>query len=138
MQDGTVIFRIVVRVNFDSLALSAGNLGRGAGGNKGLQDSLAYPRALCLTRALNIEEANGSAIELELVLDAAIEGEGLGTGEINAAILELLTVVDADGDEAAGLGMAGVAGEFENGDGAEDRRIFVVLFDLAGILGGGG
>jgi hypothetical protein len=89
---------------------------------------------LRLARSLNVKVAHSSAVELQLVLNPAIEGEWLGPGKIDAAILELLSVEDTDRDETAGLGMDRIACIFKNRDGTQHGRVFVLLFDLAGIL----
>jgi hypothetical protein len=77
------------------------------------------------------------AIVLELILDVAFERERLGMIEIDAGVIEILAVVDADGNEAAGLGMRFVTGPLEDRDSAQVWRIRVGFGDLAGILRGG-
>ena len=58
----------------------------------------------------------------------------LRTCEIDVAILQSLAVVNGDGDEPAGLGLALVAGPLKDADGAQVGRIFGFLGHLAGIL----
>ena len=96
--------------------------------------AVAHPRALLPAGILDVEEAHGLAVLLELVLHLAFERERLGPGQVDAPILEFLAVVDAHGHEAAGLGVVRVAGPLEHGDGAQLRRVFVGVGDLAGIL----
>ena len=112
-------------------------LGRGNG--KRLPCAIADPRALLLAGVLDVEEAYRSAILLEFVLDLSGQGKGLGAGHVNAAILKLVgqnapLIKDGDGDQAAGLGAACIAGPLEDGNGAQFGRVLAALGHLAGIL----
>src|SRR6202034_1376246 len=99
--------------------------------------AVAHPGALLEGRVLDDVETDVLAVVLELVLDVALEGERLGLGEVDAAVLELVAVKDADRNEAAGLGMLLIAGPLKDRDGAELRGVARVG-DLAGILCGSG
>ncbi len=78
------------------------------------------------------------AIVLELILDVALQCERLGLGEIDAGVIEILPVVDANGNKTAGLGMRFIAGPLEDRDSAQVWRIRFGFGDLAGILRGRG
>jgi hypothetical protein len=57
-------------------------------------------------------------------------------GEIDAGVIQILAVVDTDGNEACSLGMGFIAGPFIYRNRAHVRRVRVWLGDLAGILSG--
>ena len=84
---------------------------------------------------LDVEEANGLAVLLEFVFDFAGQGQRLGTGQVDAAILKLAVIEHGDGDEAAGFGLARFAGPFENSNGAQFGRVLAGFGHLAGVLG---
>ena len=75
---------------------------------------------------------------LELVLYVALQCERLGLGEIDTGVIEVLAVIDTDGNETAGLGMRFIAGPLEHRDSAQVGRVRVGFRDLPGILRGGG
>jgi len=110
--------------------------GRGFGLRHLLPRSVADPGALLLTGILDIEETKGLAARLQLVLNFTGKGQGLRAREVDAAVSQFPAVEYGDGDEAAGLGFAGIAGPLEDRDGAKFRLVFIGLADLAGILGG--
>jgi hypothetical protein len=57
---------------------------------------------------------------LKLVDVAAEQGEGDGTGNVDASVFELAFDEEGDGDEAAGGGFGEVAGPLVDADGADD------------------
>jgi hypothetical protein len=130
MEDGLVALCIVIAI-VDDLLLRAFGVGDGDGS----PGAVADPEALLLGGVADVVKADGPAVLLEFVFDLACEGERLGAGEIDAAILELAAGEHGDGDEAAAGGLAGLAGEFEDGDGAEFGCFFAGFGDLAGVLG---
>jgi hypothetical protein len=120
VQDGLVTPLIV---NFTQ---AAGYFGQGwfrDGPGQRLPRSIADPGTLFLAGILDVKEADRLAVLLKFVFDFAREGQRLGTGQIEATILELITlkpraVEYGDGNQAAGFGMARLAGPLEHGDSA--------------------
>jgi hypothetical protein len=127
MQDGLVVVGIETLLH-DRLG------GNGFGGGQRLPGTIANPQSLLLARLLDVVEADESAILFELVFNLAGEREGLGASKVDVAVLQGLSVVDCDGDEAAGLGLASVTGPLENADRTKFRRVFGLLDNLTGIL----
>ena len=74
----------------------------------------------------------------ELILDFALDGQWSRLGHVDAGVFEILAVVDADGNEAAGFGVVFAASPFQHADGAQLGNGRIGVGDLAGILGGGG
>jgi hypothetical protein len=107
-------------------------------GRHGLPRAEPDPRTLLLAGILNVEQANGLTVLLELVFDFGNDGQGLGTSEVDAAVLQLAGIEHGYGNEAAGLGTSFVARKLQYGDGAKLGAVFGVLGHLAGILGDGG
>ena len=130
VQGGRIALRIVVGVDLGHLRRS----GLGAGHRFPLAE--ADPGTLLLACSVHVEESHGLAVLEKLVLHVAIEGNRRGTGEIVIRVLQLLAVVDADGNEAAGLGFGLVAGPLKDRNGAQCGRVLAGVRDLAGILRG--
>ena len=105
---------------------------------RGFHAAVTYPQALLLAGILDVVEADGAAVLLEFVFDLASQRHGLGSSQVDVAVLQSLAIVDGDGNEAAGFGLAFVAGPLKDGDGAQVWRVFGLLDHLAGILGTGG
>ena len=132
VQNGHVALRIVVFVHFGHLRW------RGFGLRQRPQLAIAHPSALLASRGVNVEQPHRLAIPLELILNVTFERERLGMGEIDAGVIQVLAVEDADGNEARGLGMGFIAGPLVHRDRAQVGRVRVRLGDLAGILCGRG
>src|ERR1700758_5779280 len=123
MQHGFVVVGIETVVN--------NGLGdNGLCGGQRLPCAIPYPQSLFLACVLDVIEADGGAVLFELVFDFTGERERLGTRKVYIAILQGLTVVDRDGDEAAGLRLAFVAGPLEYRNRAEAWHVFGLLGDL--------
>ena len=91
-----------------------------------------------LPRAIHIEQPHGLAIPLELILDLALQCERLRLGQIDARVIQVLAVVDADGNHPPGLGMRLISRPLVNPDRAHVGRVRVRLGNLAWILPGRG
>jgi len=71
-------------------------------------------------RVGEVEGAFVDAGGLENVEVSGKEGEGNGTGDVDAGIFELAFDVEGDGDETAGCGFGEVSGPLVDADGAND------------------
>ena len=130
MQNRHVALRIVLCIDFGHL--------RWRGFRFGQRSPLAVadPSALLSRRSINVEEAHRFAILLQLILDVAFKCQRLGMGKIDARVIQILAVVNADGNKPAGLGMRLIAGPLEDRDSAQIGRVRLGFGDLAGILRG--
>ena len=117
-----------------SSSIFANCVGAGLGLGSGFHWPKPTQEPLLLACAVDIEDAHGLAIQHELILDFAFEGDRRRAGQVDAGIFEILAVVDADGNQPAVLGMGLVAGPLENPNGAQRGRILVGDCDLALIL----
>ena len=63
-----------------------------------------------------------------------LPGQAVRAGQDRFPVLKFLPVVDADGHNAAGLGMVLVARPLQHGNGAQRGRVLICVGDLAGIL----
>ena len=131
MQDGAVTLDVTAPgIDASGPCSLRGRLGFG----QLLPNPKSHPRALFLTGVVNVVQANGLAVLLELVFDFAGKCQRRRARQIDAGVLEILAVIETNRDEAAGFGMTFLAGPLQHRDGANLWRVLTGLGYLAGIL----
>ena len=99
-----------------------------------LPPPVAHPRTLLLPRILDVVQAHGLAVLIQLVLHLAGQGQRLRPGQVDAAVLQFAAVQHGYGNQAAGLGLAQVASPLQHGDGPQFRRFLACLDNLPRVL----
>ena len=131
VQDRAVALRIVV--NPDSRQFPLRRPGPSSGHR--LPRTIAHPGALLLPCVLDVEEAHRLAVLFQLVLHLAGQGQRLGPGNVDASILQLAAVQHGHGNQAAGLGLARLAGPLEDRDRSQFGRLLAGFRHLSWVLG---
>ena len=128
VQNRHVALRIVLCIDFGHL--------RWRGFRFGQRSPLAVadPSALLSRRSINVEEAHRVAILLQLILDVAFKCQRLGMCKVDARVIQILAIVNADGDKPGGLGMRFIAGPLEYCHSSQIGSVRLGFSDLARIL----
>ncbi len=96
--------------------------------------AVAHPRTLLLGGILDVEQAEGFAVQFQLVFHFPRQGQGLRPRQVDARVLKLHPVEHRHRNHPAGLGLAQFPGPLKNRDRTQVGGILDGFLNLPRVL----